>query len=370
MRCPSFTLLGALFLAGSSLHAATPLGMDSTRGQQVFESRGCVQCHRLNGRGGNTAPDLGRIVDRGFTPAMLAGTMWNHAPLMWSTMRARNVTPAPLSSQDAADLFAAFYAAHYFDTPADAARGKAVFDRASCSHCHGLETSPVPAATPVRNWTALSDSVSLVANMWNHASNMQAELERQKIAWPTLTGRDVSDLLIYVRNLPGSRHATATFGVAAGDEGQKLFESKDCVSCHTVAKLRTQGMALDDVAASLWNHAHRLRAIRPQFDHREMSALLGYVWASQFFQDAGNATHGFKVFAARRCIQCHGVAGSGAPDLTANEGPIDGITIVSALWRHGPTMLEQMTAKGIKWPEFKAGEMADLIAYLNAGKTK
>ena len=46
---------------------------------------------------------------------------------MWGTMRTRHVEPPPLSQQQAADLFAAFYASHYFDTPADAARGKAVF---------------------------------------------------------------------------------------------------------------------------------------------------------------------------------------------------------------------------------------------------
>ncbi len=94
------------------------------------------------------------------------------------------------------------------------------------------------------------------------------------------------------------------------------------------------------------------------------------MWASQFFQDSGDTGRGAKVFVARRCVQCHGVAGSGAPDLSADAGAVSGITIVSALWRHGPAMLDQMAAKGIKWPQFKAGEMADLIAYVNSGKSK
>lgn len=362
--------LAWLLLSAAGLYAAAPLPMDSTRGRDVFETQGCIQCHRLNGHGGTIGPDLGRIVDRGFTPAMLAATMWNHAPRMWSAMRARNFSAQPLTNQDAADLFAAFYAAHYFDMAADAARGKAVFTADACSHCHGLETSVLPAATPVSRWSALSQSVALVADMWNHAATMQSELAKQGIEWPVLTGQNLADLLVYLRNLPTSPRATPEFRIAVGDEGRKLFDDKGCAACHKLQTLQTQGMTLDDVAASLWNHANRLKARRPTIDRPEMSALLGYVWATQFFQGSGNAARGAKVFTARRCVQCHGVAGGGAPDLKAAAGSIDGITMVSALWRHGPAMLARMNRQGVKWPEFRAGEMSDLIAYLNSGKSK
>ena len=39
--------------------------------------------------------------------------------------------------------------------------------------------------------------------------------------------------------------------------------------------------------------------------------------------------------------------------------------MVSALWRHGPRMLDQMKTKGLEWPRFDGAQMADLIAYLN-----
>jgi len=348
--------------------AAAPLAMDSTRGKEIFETHGCVQCHRLNGSGGTLAPDLGKIVDRGFTPAMLAATMWNHAPQMWAAMRARNFERQTLTEQQAADLFAAFYAAHYFDTPADAARGKAVFVADSCSRCHGLQQSPVPQATPVSRWRALGNSVAIVAGMWNHAATMQAEMARQGIEWPKLNGQNIADLLVYLRNLPGLPRVTPEFQITAGEEGARLFQSKGCAACHAVDTLKTQGMPLDDVAASMWDHANRLKTARPAISPSEMSALLGYVWAAQFFQDTGNPARGAKVFAARHCAQCHGVAGGGAPDLKARAGSYDGIVIVSALWRHGPSMLEQMNQKGIRWPEFRLHEMADLIAWLNTGK--
>jgi len=85
--------------------AVTPA--DSVRGAALFESLKCVECHSVNGKGGKIGPDLGTRLDRNFTPAGLAATMWNHAPAMWSAMRERNVRAGELSEQGAADLFAA-----------------------------------------------------------------------------------------------------------------------------------------------------------------------------------------------------------------------------------------------------------------------
>jgi hypothetical protein len=42
--------------------------------------------HSVNGHGGHIAADLGRRIDRNFTPGMLASTMWNHAPTMVSAL--------------------------------------------------------------------------------------------------------------------------------------------------------------------------------------------------------------------------------------------------------------------------------------------
>ena len=40
--------------------------------------------------------------------------------------------------------------------------------------------------------------------------------------------------------------------------------------------------------------------------------------------------------------------------------------MVSALWGHGPRMLDMMAQKKIEWPHFTAPQMSDLIAYLNS----
>src|SRR5579859_1016780 len=74
---------------------------DSARGKQLFTTLSCVQCHSVNDEGGNLGPDLGKIVDRGFTPATLAATMWNHAPAMWTTMRQKGIQAADMPDQAA-----------------------------------------------------------------------------------------------------------------------------------------------------------------------------------------------------------------------------------------------------------------------------
>ena len=40
--------------------------------------------------------------------------------------------------------------------------------------------------------------------------------------------------------------------------------------------------------------------------------------------------------------------------------------MVSALWDHGPRMLEPMKQREVAWPRFTAQQMSDLIAYLNS----
>jgi mono/diheme cytochrome c family protein len=351
---------------------AESLQMDSARGQRVFESEGCSQCHAINGKGGHTAPDIGRALDRNFTPAALASTMWNHAPTMWATMEKQNVRRSNLDTQAASDLFAYFYSARFFEKPGDAGRGKHLFHDKTCDRCHGLTASPVAAAPPVSKWQSLSNPIALTQAMWNHAGSMMAEMQQKKLAWPQLTTQDLADLLVYLRHLPAKPEGESVFITTSGTRGQELFESKGCKKCHDAGTLLRRASldsrTLTAVAADLWDHAPRMKNPPPHFEGEEMRELLSYVWANQFFAVNGNADRGKKVFTAKRCAVCHDDRSSGAPDLSKRQESANGATMVSVLWRHGPQMLELMRAKNIKWPRFESNEMSDVIAYLNSRK--
>jgi len=363
-------ILLALALARLSAGAAG-LTADSSRGRQLFESLACVQCHSLNGEGGTTAPDLGRMIDRGFTPATLAATMWNHAPGMWAAMQGRQISAGEMTPQDAQDLMAFFYAARFFEKPGDAARGLGAFQSLGCQGCHGLTTSANGGAKPASQWEALRDPFALVEAMWNHSAAMETQTKSRGRPLPQITAQELTDMLVYLRNLPGIRPPSGEFHVTAGESGDKVFQSAGCGACHqTIAALaaRVEGQTLTEIAADMWNHAPRMIAqgSPPKLADGQMRELAGALWSAKFLGETGRPASGRRVFAEKNCAVCHNDAASGAPHLPAAGRSFSSATMVSVLWRHGPRMLDQMKSKGLEWPRFDGIQMSDLIAYLNS----
>ena len=343
---------------------------DSEHGEKIFESERCIQCHSVGGKGGKTAPDLGRQVDRNFTPALLASTMWNHAPVMWAAIEGAGIEKPKLTPEAAADLFAFFYSTRFFDKPGDAARGKAAFTARHCAECHGITGSQAEGAPPVAKWESLGQPILLVQQMWNHSVRMREAFARKKIGWQELTAQDLSDILAYLRNLPETRGMPARFSFTAGDGGQAIFESKGCVKCH-VGKLaledRLHSLALTEIAVDMWNHAPRMIQPVPQLSEDEMRQLLSYLWMRQFVYAKGDAGRGKQVFAAKRCAECHNNGAHGAPPLPGQGRGYSEITIISALWKHGPQMSTRMREAKMGWPRFNnPQQMSDLVAYLNS----
>ena len=361
--------IAVLTLAGAAWPLQDLPSGDARRGQQLFETQQCVHCHSVNGRGGTIAPDLGRLVDRDYTPTVLASLMWNHAPQMWSAMRQYGVPHEEVTPGKAADLFAYFEAARYFEKPGDAARGKRVFAAKHCAECHGITSSPNPAAPPVVKWESLADPVVLAQQMWVHSGQMRAEFAAKKLAWPQLTAQELTDLLVYLQHLPETRARERAFQLPPADSGETLFRTKGCAGCHTGrldlgALLRNQ--TLTQIAADMWNHQPDMTPQPPSLSQEEMSRILGYVWASQYFRGEGDATRGSKVFHQKGCASCHDDPSSGAPKLARGKEGYSDITMIAVLWSHGPTMLQRMEQKGLSWPRFTTPQMADLIAYLNS----
>ena len=64
-----------------------------------------------------------------------------------------------MTQEKAADLFAYFVSARYFEKPGNAARGKAAFAAKHCAECHGIASSPVAAAPPVAETRIMADPV-------------------------------------------------------------------------------------------------------------------------------------------------------------------------------------------------------------------
>jgi cytochrome c551/c552 len=117
----------------------------------------------------------------------------------------------------------------------------------------------------------------------------------------------MTDLLVYLQNLPQVPHAAVEFSPAAPDAGKALFASKGCVASH-YGKLALEGRlvqsALTSVAAAMWNHAPQMLQMPPELDQNEMRSSLSSVWATQFFAGQGDANHGKRLFAQKNCAVC------------------------------------------------------------------
>jgi mono/diheme cytochrome c family protein len=361
-------ILAAGIMLAAAMHAADVVPGDARRGARLFAGEQCEQCHSMNGHGGDTAPDLGRRVDRNYTPSVMASLMWNHAPDMWSAMRRQGIAKPSLSPESAADLFAYFVSARFFEQPGDAGRGKQVFLARRCAECHGLTEAKLPGAPPVAKWESLADPVVLAQQMWNHGAKMQAAMTQKKIAWTQITAQELTDLLVYLQNLPETRNISQNFEFPAGNEGAQFLQAKGCTGCHTgkmtfEALLKNQ--TITQIAVDMWNHQPKMKQPPPPLTADEMRQILGYIWARQYFRGEGNADRGKKVFTGKSCAVCHNDPSSGAPKLGGKKDAYSAITMVAALWDHGPRMLEEMNRRKLSWPRFTGQQMSDLIAYLN-----
>ncbi|SPF51416.1 Cytochrome c, class I [Candidatus Sulfopaludibacter sp. SbA4] len=352
-----------------SAHAASIIPGDARRGEQLFDTEQCIQCHSVKGRGGDIAPDLARRVDRNYTPTVMASLMWNHAPDMWAAMKKHGISQAHMTPESAADLFAYFVSARYFEQPGDAGRGKQAFAAKHCAECHGVTTSNAAGAPPIAKWESLGDPIILAQQMWNHGAKMREAFAQKKLAWQALTAQELTDILVYLQNLPETRTLAQNFQFPPSDSGEALFQSKGCSGCH-VGKLaletRLRNQTLTQIVVDMWNHQPSMKNPPPVLSQEEMRQILSYVWAKQYFRGNGTADRGKKVFSDKNCATCHNDPSSGAPKLAKGKDAYSDITMVAALWEHGPHMLELMNQKKLAWPRFTAEQMSDLIAYLNS----
>lgn len=340
--------------------AAVPLG-DSARGAELFRSQKCSVCHSVNGQGGKSGPDLGRTAGRGYTPAAMASLMWNHAPQMWEAMERASMKPPRLTTQQAADLYAYFYSARFFEKKGDAGRGKKLFAEKGCAGCHQGQGG-VP---DVSKWPAITDPIELARQMWNHSPQMKGAIEAKKAALPKLTAEEMNDITVYLHSLPTASKAAPRYAPASASTGAELFKVKGCAGCHAGARqLGKSGPKSNaELAAALWNHpgkAPKNSELRPE----EMTRLVGYIWTLQFANEGGNAAAGAKAFVSKGCNACHA---SGMPKLAHGEGD-NSFGMVAVLWNHGPEMLRQIRGKNLKWGSFAGSDIADLLAYMKRKK--
>jgi mono/diheme cytochrome c family protein len=360
------------------------VGMPRT-GAKLFERKGCIRCHAVNGAGGRLAPDLGS--ERPSTgPDHLVTSMWNHAPRMWERIREERVAYPAISQQEMAHVFSYLYTSRYVGDSGDVEQGGRLFEKKGCVACHSLGGTAAKKGPDLSTRAAVDSLTGWTQAMWNHAPAMESAMREAGVTWPKFEPGEMNDLLAYLRGGRPVASGGSDLLPADPDRGKKLFEEKSCASCHSLrGEVGRIGPELQSrqklpptiiqFAGSMWNHSPemlrtmRARGVqRPVFRDREMADLVAFLYSLSYSEPGGSPRVGEMLFAGRGCSLCHGPAALGtseAPSLRGRGKSFNSIALAAALWRHGPGMYKHAQDLGLPWPTLAETDVGDLISFLN-----
>ena len=376
----------------ASFTLAQFLPEDPTKGNRLFTSKGCIRCHAFKGEGGKIGPDFGRV-DLGNTQLELAAKLWNHIPSMNIGIERAKMTKPNLTGQEFTEISAYLYFLKFFDEPGDATRGKFIFNEKGCSSCHPLSGKGKEGEPGLDQFPQNISPVFLTQSIWNHGPVMIAHMVKLGMKWPVFEGTEMMDLLEYIKmNAKGAKE-TAFITPGNSREGKQVFAAKGCIKCHAVRgeggkeaedlgkRAKTFYKSLTQIASIMWNKGpvvlgkmSQTQIGIPKFTPKEMADLIAYLYFLHFIDEPGNSVNGKKIFSESGCSKCHGWDGKPgelmAISLSKYQKAGNPMDIVASLWNHSTEIEKAMREKGISWPQFKKGELADLLEFIRTPKKK
>ena len=352
-------------------------------GARVFGSKGCSNCHAVNGVGGKVGPDLGRIqANRSFND--LAAAMWNHLSAMAARMNERHQPLPQLNAAEAGDLIAFLFTQNYFEGAGKAESGKKLFSQKRCIQCHQIGGVGGVLGPSLDAVGQSASPINVAAAMWNHGPQMTETMRAHGIERPTLNASELRDLVAYLRAVAPER-AGAPVSILPGnlDEGRTLFAKKQCIKCHSIQgkggnvgpDLGRRGLHrnLDEFAAALWNKAPKMLGamkIRnitvPSLKPEEMADIVAYLRSFQYFGEPGNPDRGRQLLWEKQCLNCHPLDGKGggrALDLARAKGLGSPAAVIASLWGHIDLMTAPLSQSSSSWPQLNSNEVANLMAF-------
>ncbi|GEM_PF-132854 len=360
------------------------LPTDPLEGRLPFEEKYCIKCHAIGGAGGEIGPDLSKVRFKG-SFLDLSAVLWNHIPDM--VVEYKNlILPWPdFTDGDVYSLISYIYYLRYLGEPGSVANGKRLIHSKGCVYCHsvgGKEGGDVgPGLDKLKRYVS---PIYMVQSIWNHGPMMLERMNQMGIEIPTFSGREIADMSAYIRAVSRYDEQEKVY-LSPGNpnKGEKIFEKKGCLSCHSVGKRGGSiGPDLDEIdlnqsvteiAGMMWNHGEKMwqemRSIEIEwttFSGKEMADLIAYLYFINFQDPAGNAGRGRDVF-FNRCISCHSVKGEGGTigsDLYGASYLESSLSILRAMINKADKMSETALDMGTNWPAMSGKEMRDLFAYI------
>jgi cytochrome c2 len=356
LLAPAAACLGA----GGETRWDLPVG-DPGQGREAFRALGCATCHRLNREGSGPAPDLVANAGRAYGPLELAGGLWTRGPRMWAAQARSSARLPAVRPGDMAGIFAYLFTLRGLGAAGDPGKGRTIARELGCASCHaGGRGQRSGVKAPIDGWPL--DPFELTGRFWSHR---QSAAGREH---PGLGFGAVFDIMAWVsraRRAPPALTPPADVPLPAGKE---TFRAKGCAECHrgtfSFERRRTR-FGVVEIAFAAWNHPPGRGEPLNGLDVR---TIAGYVAALQFDEETGDRERGAAVFERKKCGACH--EGGTGPELARFRDGFTSYSMAAALWAHGPAMLAEMSRRGASWPEFRASEMADLIAFLHGARLR
>ncbi len=389
---PSMEVLavpGFLRLCLLGLLLSTTLGAgigDPMKGQRLFVSKRCADCHAVRGTGGRVGPDLGRTAVKGSFYELTAA-MWNHSQDMTRKMdESRLVRPA-FASQELGDLLGFLTFLNYFDEPGDPKAGEALFAQKHCIQCHRVGRGGGTSAPPLDRIPRGTPPLQLARDLWNHGPIMVPLMRSKGMDIPSFNENEILNLFAFLRS-QGPRTKSRDFR-SAGDplRGRALFTTKGCAQCHAFYGKGPAGRGPDlgtsdlrgsvtMLAGRMWNHwggmtsaMKSMGMATPRFQGEELGDLFAYIVVTRYDGPPADTAKGRLAYVQKRCSMCHGVDGRGGmgPNLRQITTGESRERIAQRMWNHAPQMGLAMGTRQIPWPHFEASELAGLLNFLSEG---
>jgi len=267
--------------------------------------------------------------------------------------------------------------------PGNPLEGSQLFTEKGCLRCHAINGVGGVGGPDLGQGILKRSLLDIAGVMWNHSPGMAHVIEERRAVRPMFKAPEMASLLSFLYYI-GSLDPPGDAQV-----GERLFREKQCETCHSLGgKGGKRGPALDNysryaspiyLTVGLWNHGKAMAAVmdssgitRPTFDKSNIPDLFAYIRSfgrsvERIYAQPGSPRNGEKLFAAKRCIECHSVTPQGDPtraNLRARLIKGSLMTIAGTMWNHGPKMWADMARRGITVSSLSPEEMSDIIGYL------
>jgi cytochrome c551/c552 len=349
-------------------------------GRIVFEEKGCINCHAIDGFGGEVGPDLVREKYYG-SFYDLAARLLNHAPQMAIRADLLEQKWPTLTGTETDQLISYLFYLRYLGEPGNISRGKELIQSKGCVNCHRIGNEGAEVGISLDNLTEFASPLYIAQVVWNHGPAMQERILEMGFQRPDFENGDIIHISAYLREFSRGRTSKRQFMSPGNPQnGAALFLAKGCGNCHALdedeislgPKLSEMNLRISvtDIAGTMWNHGNAMwEAMKnegiewPVFEDAEMADVIAYLYFLDYLGTPGDPLDGEKAFQTKACISCHGPGESFEFDESIKtEKPSD---MVSTMWNHVPYMHEIMTKINVPWPELSPKDLSDLYSFLH-----